>query len=117
MYLEPKSVDAVFDFITSLSNRKSTIAFDYAVTIPPERIEKYYGYRELSQTMKAPRSGESFKFFIPEGMAEHFLSQRGMTIVKTIDHAQMEKTFLLGRDGRPIGKPNGMFRLAIAKPS
>ena len=114
MYLTPKSIDAVLDFMTS--HRKSTAALDYAVMISAGHIGEYYGARELIRTIETPHSDETFKFLIPENEVESFFSQRGIKIIKSVDHTQMEETFLLGHDGRRIGKPNGMFRFAIAKP-
>jgi len=117
MYLEPKSVDAILGFITHSSHSKSSIAFDYAVTISDDNSHNYYGAGEIIQIMKKPYSNESFKFTIDEDKTESFFNQRGLKIVRHLNHMQFEKLFLLRENGAPIGQPNGMFRFVIASPN
>ena len=116
MYLEPKSVDAIFGFITHSSHSRSVIAFDYAITISDDNSHHYYGAAEIIQITKKPRSKESFKFTIDEDKIEPFLNKRGFKIVSHLNHKQIEESFLLRENGTPIGQPNGMFRFAIASP-
>jgi methyltransferase (TIGR00027 family) len=117
MYLEPKSVDTILAVTTDSSHRESAIAFDYAITISDDNSHKYYGAGEIIQIMKKSRSNESFKFTVDEDKIESFFSQRGLKIVRHLNHIQVEKLFLLREKGAPIGQPNGMFRFVIASPN
>ena len=117
MYLEPKSVDTILAFITDSLHRESAIAFDYAITISDDNSHKYYGAGEIIQIMKKSRSNESFKFTVDEDKIESFFNQRGLKIVRHLNHIQVEKLFLLREKGAPIGQPNGMFRFVIASPN
>ena len=117
MYLEAKSVDTILAVITDSSHRESAIAFDYAITIADDNSHKYYGAGEIIQIMKKSRSNELFKFTIDEDKIEAFFDQRGLNIVRHLNHIEVEKSFLLRENGAPIGRPNGMFRLVIASPN
>jgi methyltransferase (TIGR00027 family) len=117
MYLEAKSVDTILAVITDSSHRESAIAFDYAITIADDNSHKYYGAGEIIQIMKKSRSNELFKFTIDEDKIESFFDQRGLNIVRHLNHIEVEKSFLLRENGAPIGRPNGMFRLVIASPN
>ena len=116
MYLEPKSIDSILGLISHSSHAKSIIAFDYAITVLDDNSHKYYGAEEIIRIIKRPRSNESFKFTIEEDNIESFLDQRGLKIVKHLNHRQVEESFLTGKNGASIGQPNGMFRFAIASP-
>ena len=116
-YLEPKSVDATLEFVNNSSHNESVIAFDYAISISEENVNNYYGVKEFAQTWKKHRSNELFKFSIDEGKLESFLEKRGLKIVNHFDNKEIEKTFLLNKNGSLIGQITGWFRFASASPN
>jgi len=116
MYLEPESVDATLEFVSHSARRDSVIAFDYVIAVSDETGRDYYGAAELMRTLKTNRSIEPFKFAIDEGKLESFLDRRGLKLVGHLNHRQIEKSLAPPEVGAPIGRPNGMFRLAVASP-
>jgi methyltransferase (TIGR00027 family) len=116
MYLDPTSIDSILGLVSHSSHAKSVVAFDYAITVSDDNSHNYYGAEEIISIMKSPRSNESFKFTIEEDNIESFLDQRGLKLVKHLDHRQVEESFLTGKNGASIGQPNGIFRFAIASP-
>lgn len=116
MYLEPKSVDGILEFIAHSSHRESVIAFDYAITFSDNSSQDYYGAEEIRKIMEQHHPNEIFKFTIDEHKIEPYLGRRGLKIVKHFDHKQVDKSFLSERNELPLGRPNGMFRFAIASP-
>ncbi|KMY67056.1 hypothetical protein AAU61_14045 [Desulfocarbo indianensis] len=99
------------------ARRNSLLAFDYTVSLSAAESSDYYGAAELITLMKAKRPDESFRFSVEDGKIESFLAERGLRLVKHYDPAQIMNTFLLAEDGKPIGRPNGLFRLTVAAPS
>ncbi len=115
-YLEPESVDETLEFVKNASHTESVLAFDYAISISEENINKYYGVKEFAATWRKHRSNELFRFAIDEGKIESFLEQRGLKVVKHLDNKEIEETFLLNENGSFIGQINGSFRFAMASP-
>ena len=104
------------EFVKIASHTESVLAFDYAISISEENINKYYGVKEFAETWRKNRSNELFRFAIDEGKIESFLKQRGLKVVKHLDNKEIEETFLLNENGSFIGQINGSFRFAMASP-
>jgi methyltransferase (TIGR00027 family) len=115
-YLEPSSVDETIEFVKTSSHNESVLAFDYAIPISKENIDVCYGAKEFAQTWRKYRSNEPFRFTIDEGAIESFLAKRGLKIVKHFNTKEIEKTFLLDKNGSLIGHITGLFRFAMASP-
>jgi len=111
MYLEAQAVKDTLSFIARSSHTDSLLAFDSAIS---NADQDYYGTKELLKHIKKNRSNEPFKFFVEEEKIENFLNKQGFKIISHFDSKQIEKTYLKKEDGSSIGKPNGMFCLAIA---
>ena len=115
-YLEPESVDATLELVNYLSHSESIIAFDYGISVSKDDTTKYYGLKELAQTMRKHNPNEKIKFVMAEGKIASFLEQRGLKIVKHLDNEQIEDTFLLDENGSSLGKITGNFRFVVASP-
>lgn len=116
-YLEPQSVDATLEFVNRFSHGESVIAFDYAIPISEENIDRYYGVKQFAHTWKKHRSNELFKSAIDENQLGAFLGKRGLKILNHLDNREIEKTYLLNEGGSPVGQITGAFRFAMASPA
>ncbi len=116
-YLEPESVDATLKFATNNFNGASTIVFDYILSTPTEKLNDYYGARELYENHIKKFPDEKGKFFIEEGTIASYLEQRGLKIIEHLDNREMEKRFLVNNNGVPTGKVTGWFRIVSASPN
>lgn len=114
-YLQPESVDATLEFIRTCVAEKSTIAFDYTVSITDENMT-VFGVKEFSQTMKKQHKDESLLFSIEEGDVSSFMRQRGLRIIDHMDNKEIEQAFLLEENGSIIGPITGHFRFVSASP-
>ncbi len=116
-YLEPESVDATLSLVSHSLHSESLIAFDYAMSISEDNLNNYYGANSFTQLMNKYHSDERFLFNIYEDKIESFLEQRGLKIIKHLDNREIEKTFLLDKNGALIGKVTGHFRFVLASPN
>jgi len=115
-YLEPESVDATLKFVSSNSKAENNITLDYILSIPVEKLNDYYGVKELSEDHEKKHPNEIGKFFIEEGAIAAYLEQRGLKIVEHLDNKEMEKRFLVNKNGLSIGQVTGWFRIVFASP-
>jgi methyltransferase (TIGR00027 family) len=113
-YIEPESVDATLKFVNSNSNAENTIVFDYILSVPIEKLNDYYGVRALHEHHLKNHPNEEGKFFIEEGAVAAYLEQRGIKIIDHLDNNEMEKRFLINKDGLSIGQVTGWFRIVLA---
>lgn len=115
-YLHPQSVDATLDFVSRSAHLQSTIAFDLTITITLENQNIYYGVKEFLAAMQAAHANEALTFAIDEGTIWSFLEQRNLKLIEYLDNVEIERTFLKGEDGKPIGRIIGHFRFVSAAP-
>jgi methyltransferase (TIGR00027 family) len=113
-YLDAESVDATLEYVSSSSHDENAIAFDYTTSISEGNIEEYYGAREFSQTMKEQHANEELMFSIDEGKIGLFLEQRGLKLVDHMTNEDIERTYLMGDNGKLIGHITGHFRFVLA---
>jgi methyltransferase (TIGR00027 family) len=113
-YLEPETVDATMKVVSSNSNERNTIVFDYILPVPIEKLNDYYGARELHENHLRKTPDEEGKFFIEEGAIESYLAQRGLKILDHLDNDEMEKRFLVNEKGISPGRVTGWFRIVLA---
>lgn len=116
MYLNTESVDATLEVITQFSNPDSIIAFDYLVTIPTEKINDWYGAKEILQIMEKQYGDEKFIFSIDEGKIESFLEQRGLKVIDHLENNALENKFLTREDGSLIGHMMAAYCVVSAMP-
>lgn len=109
-YLSPAAVDHVLDLVKRNRRPRSRIAFDYAVALDDENIDRFHGARAFVETWKKRRSGEPFEFTIEEGTLPSFLQERGLELMEHKDTEEIERSYL----GRGDGHASGFFRLAVA---
>jgi methyltransferase (TIGR00027 family) len=115
-YLDGESVDATLHYISSLPNSETIIAFDYAISLDEEDVNDHYGAKEFVQTMKEHHADEELMFSVGEGEIESFLEQRHLKMVDHLDNEEIERAYLVGGDGLPIGQVTGHFRFVTALP-
>ena len=116
MYLEAQSVRDTLTFIQQSSTSDSLLAFDCVVSFSDKDGHKYHGAKEMLHFMKDKHENEPFTFSINGKNIADFLGECGHKIVRHLNQAQIETTYLKKADGSSIGKPNGLFNMIITSP-
>ena len=111
-YLLPKTVDDTLNFIKSTSSKHSRVCFDYSSHWP--EMLNAYGLRKLMEEMQAVNPGERGNFSIERGKIESFLSERGYKLIDHLTAEEIEKKYLILKDGSLAGNVVGIFCLAHA---
>jgi methyltransferase (TIGR00027 family) len=111
-YLSPEAVDLTLAFMRKNSPPGSTLFFDYM--IQAKDIENRYGVKTVLQSWKRSYSSEHVQFGIEEGNLESFLSGCGFRLLENLTPEQMEKRFLMLKDGSLYGHAVALFNLAHA---
>ncbi|MGB2964032.1 MAG: SAM-dependent methyltransferase [Anaerolineales bacterium] len=113
-YLNAESVGETLAVVSQAAHHETSIAFDYTISVPAEKLEEYFGVREFSQTMKEHHGAEELLFSMEEGKTESFLEQRGLKILDHLDNKEIEQRFLLDDKSDLIGQITGHFRFVLA---
>jgi methyltransferase (TIGR00027 family) len=116
-YLTGDAVDDVLRLVRENTHRETSIAFDYAITLSDENIDRIHGARTFAETWRKHHKDEPIRFFIDQGALPSFLSERGLDLVEHLDASEMESAYSIGDAGAPTGKVTGFFRLAVARPT
>lgn len=116
-YLNPESIDDIFEIVNKYSHSESGIALDYVVSVPEEKLHNYYGVSELLQAMEKRHPNEKGKFSIEEEQIESFFKQRGLKIIENLTSSEIENRFLTSENGSTIGKITEWFRFVMASPT
>jgi methyltransferase (TIGR00027 family) len=116
-YLTGEAVDDVLRLVRENTHPETTIAFDHAITLSDDNIDRIHGARTFTETWHKHHKDEPFRFFIDQGALPSFLSERGLDLVEHLDASEMESTYSTGDAGAPTGKVTGFFRLAVARPT
>jgi methyltransferase (TIGR00027 family) len=111
-YLSPKAVDDTLNFIKSTSSAGSTVCFDYGAFWP--EMLNAYGVKKLREHMITNNPGESTRFGIERGKIESFLAERGYKLIDHLTAEEIEKKYLILKDGSLAGNIVGIFCLAQA---
>jgi methyltransferase (TIGR00027 family) len=111
-YLSPEAVDSTLAFIRKDTPSGSTLFFDYMIRAAD--IESRYGVKTVLQSWKRSYSSEHVQFGIEEGNLESFLYGRGFRLLENLTPEQMEKRFLMLKDGSLYGHAVALFNLAHA---
>ena len=116
-YLTGDAVDDVLRLVRENTHPETTIAFDYAITLSAENIDRIHGARTFTETWRKHHKGEPFRFFIDQGALPSFLSERGLELAEHFEASEMERVYSTEDAGAPTGKVTGFFRLAVARPT
>jgi len=111
MYLTPDAVDSTLDFIRNSASEGSIVAFDYIYASVLRRENKFYGEKEIFETVS--RAGEGWTFGVEDGAIERFLSERGFKMISHHTPSDLEKTYLTA-GGTRFGRINGTHCVVIA---
>jgi methyltransferase (TIGR00027 family) len=114
-YLEAGSIDATLDFVLNQSGPQSRLAFDYAMSLTDDEMDKHFGVRQFLETWEKERKNEPFKFTIAEGELEAFLSERRMRLNRHWNTQDIEESFLPPKGETSLGPVNGLFRFAAVE--
>ena len=115
-YLDPESINEIFELVRNYSHNESIIAFDYVISVPEEKRHNYYGVAELVQSMAKRAPNERGRFSIEEEKIEIFLEQRGLKMVEHLTNREIENRFLTTENGSLIGQITEWFRFVLASP-
>jgi len=105
MYLRSDAVDRTLAFIRESSQKGSRIVFDYIYASVLRRENKFYGEREIFNTVS--RTGEGWTFGIEEGEVEESLVERGFKLMSHYSPPELEEWYFKADDGSIVGRVNG----------
>jgi len=111
MYLTPDAVDSTLGFIRNSAAEGSIVAFDYIYASVLRRENRFYGEKEIFETVS--RAGEGWTFGIEEGAIERFLSERGFKMISHHTPSALEQTYLTA-GGIRFGRINGTHCIVTA---
>jgi methyltransferase (TIGR00027 family) len=112
MYLTPEAVASTLDFIRDSAAEESIVAFDYIYASVLRRENKFYGEKEIYETVSS--AGEGWTFGIEEDEIEDFLSERGFKMMSHHTPSNLQKTYLTADDGTVFGRINGTHCIVTA---
>jgi len=112
MYLTADAIDHTLEFIRRSSIEGSIVAFDYIYASVLRRENKFYGEREIYETVSS--AGEGWTFGIEDGTTEDFLTQRGFKLIRHHTPSDLEKAYLTAGDGTRFGRVNGTHCIVTA---
>ena len=101
-YLPAGVIDDTLSFIKYNSPAGSSVCFDYDAL--SSELSDAYGVKELEGFMKSQMPSEPLQFGIEDGRIESFLSERGYKIISHLTAGDMERKYLILRDGSAAGK-------------
>jgi methyltransferase (TIGR00027 family) len=113
MYLHSDAVDGTLSFIRESSQKGSSVAFDYIYDSVLRQENKFYGEKEIFQTVS--QAGEGWTFGIENGEIGSFLSERGFKMISHYTPTELEKRYFRADDGRIVSRINGTHCIVQAK--
>ena len=113
MYLNSDAVDGTLSFIKESTQKGSGVAFDYIYASVLRRENKYYGEKEIFDTVS--RAGEGWTFGIEEGEIGKFLTERGFRMMSHYTPFELEERYFRADDGNTARKINGTHCIVQAK--
>jgi len=111
-YLSAEVVDGTLRFIRGNSPPRSSLAFDYA-SLSRQALNDG-SVQQLRDHMRSAYASEPTRFGIREGELEGFLAQRGYEIIEHLTPAEIERKYLVRRDGSSAGKVPPLLCLVYA---
>ncbi len=97
-YLTDAAVDSTMRSIRDNAPPGSFLAFSYIYRSVVDGTREYYGTKKILKTVAG--TGELYRFGIPEGEIETFLSDRGYRLVRHLTAEDLEGTYLTDDEGR-----------------
>jgi O-methyltransferase involved in polyketide biosynthesis len=91
---------------------ESIVAFDYVYASVLRRENKFFGEKEIYETVL--RAGEGWTFGIEDGAIADFLTQRGFKLITHHAPSDLEKRYLTAEDGMRFGRVNGTHCIVTA---
>jgi len=113
MYLHSEAVDSTLTYIRESSQAGSCVTFDYIFASVLRQENKFYGEKEIFDTVS--RAGEGWTFGIDEGEIEAFLSKRGFRMISHYTPSELEKRFFRVDDGSVLRNINGTHCIVQAE--
>jgi len=113
MYLKSDAVDSTLAFIRESTTKGSQVVFDYLYASVLRRENKFYGEKEIFDTVS--KAGEGYTFGIEEGEIEKCLTERGFKLMAHYTPSQLEDKYFKTDDGRVPRRINGTHCIVLAE--
>jgi methyltransferase (TIGR00027 family) len=113
MYLTAEAVDRNFAFIRQHAAPGSRVVFDYIHASVLRRENRFYGEREIFETVA--RAGEGWTFGLEDEGVGAFLAARGFRLIAHFTPDELQKKHLTAIDGTLLGRINGTHCIAVAE--
>jgi len=113
MYLTAQALDRTLEFVRRNAAPGSRVVFDYIYASVLRRENRFYGEREIFETVA--RAGEGWTFGLEDGEVKAFLAKRGFQLLAHYTPDQLQKKYLTAEDGTTFGRINGTHCIAIAE--
>ncbi len=113
-YTEREVAEQTLRSISTQAAPGSEVVFDYIVD---EVVRGDYGkYRAARfSALRLTINGEPWRFGIPEGRAESFVSEHGLKFISDLGAKELTKRYLILSNGEPDGKATPWWRVTHAR--
>lgn len=112
-YIDEAAVDNTLRFIALHSAPGSEVVFDYILDdLVRGNFKKFP--RAQFYAVRRSTSGEPWKFGIPEGRADDFVTQRGLKAISDYGPDELARQYLVRSDGALDGQPSAFVRIMHA---
>jgi methyltransferase (TIGR00027 family) len=105
MYLDADAVDRTLAFIKENSQAGTQVVFDYIFASVLRQEHKFYGEKEIFDTVS--RAGEEWTFGIEAGEIDAYLTARGFKSGSHYTPAELEGKYFKDQDGKILRRING----------
>ena len=105
MYLNSDAVNSTLSFIQKSSQKGSRVAFDYIFGSVLRQENKFYGEKEIFDTVS--QTGEGWTFGLEEGKVEELLTKHGFKMISHYTPSELEERYFRADDGSIIRRING----------
>ena len=105
MYLNSDAVNSTLSFIKKSSQKGSRVAFDYIFGSVLRQENKFYGEKEIFDTVS--QTGEGWTFGLEEGKVEELLTKHGFKMISHYTPSELEERYFRADDGSIIRRING----------
>jgi len=113
MYLQPESVQSIFQTIQDYAGKRSWVVFDYVYASVLRNEGVYYGESEIVKTVSS--AGEQWYFGVERGEIEQFLTTYELKPINHKDSKELEKAYFSDMDGKVLGNVNSTHCLVTAE--
>lgn len=112
MYLQPESVDKIFEIIREFAGAESKVVFDHIYASVLRREHLYEGEKELFQSVS--KEGEGFCFGIERENINEFLSGYDFEALSIMDAKNLADMFFKDKLGKLLARVNGTHCIVTA---